>query len=42
MNHRTMWTAGGLAALGLMLAALPGPSRAKLAPEERALEQMQQ
>jgi len=42
MNHRTMWTAGGLAALGLMLAALPGPSRTKLAPEERALEQMQQ
>jgi C-terminal processing protease CtpA/Prc len=42
MNHRTMWIAGGLAALGLMLAALPGPSRAKQAPEERALEQMQQ
>ncbi|MBZ5701385.1 MAG: PDZ domain-containing protein [Acidobacteriia bacterium] len=42
MNYRTMWTAGGLAALGLMLAALPGPSRAKQAPEERALAQMQQ
>jgi C-terminal processing protease CtpA/Prc len=42
MNHRTMWTAGALAALGLMLAALPGPSRTMRQQDEPALAQLQQ
>lgn len=42
MTHRTMWNAGGLAALGLLLAALPGPSRLKQEPGESALVQAQQ
>lgn len=42
MNHRTMWTSAGLAAVGLMLAALPGPSKTRQSGQESSLARMEQ
>lgn len=42
MNARTIWTAGGLAALGLLLVTLPARSRTAQTQDDRALARLEQ
>lgn len=41
MDHRTIWTAGGLAALALLLVALPGPSQTFQLQDDTSLARLQ-
>jgi serine protease Do len=42
MTYRSIWTIGGMAALGVVLVALPGPSQTKQEPDEPAAAQLSQ
>lgn len=42
MTYRSIWTIGGIAALGVVLVALPGPSQTKPEPDEPAAAQLSQ
>lgn len=41
MNNRNMWTSGGVAALGLLLVAVPGPSRTMRTQDEAISARLQ-